>query len=386
MIPGRTRISRPIRHAVVLTIVIVAAWHYIDLGELWRTLKNVHWPWLGLMFAIATVDRLLMAGKWRQLLQHVGSRARFWPVVGVYYQAGFLQRFVPTSLSGDALRAILVTRRYGDSSGVMASIFVEKLVAVAAAIFIALIGLGLVVTSTRDDTLIQILLLLPVLLLLMTGALYLTLNRPLVSWIIAKIPGKQLRSKLHEIYELYAAYGAAKGLLFRNFLYCVLEQGAQVALFFTAAIALGVDASPVTLVAAITIGQCLRKLAIIFEGWLLGELTMVFVCSLLGIRESQALAFSLLARMVAMTAELPGALLLSRSAAGIGERPAGAPADRATLSTPSTRATPAPQATPAGPAPTANLATPADPAATANLATTADPVTQAPLAPREKHS
>jgi glycosyltransferase 2 family protein len=377
MIPGRTRISRPIRHAVVLTIVIVAVWHYIDLGELWRTLKNVHWPWLGLMFAIASVDRLLMAGKWRQLLQHVGSPARFWPIVWVYYQAGFLQRFVPTSLSGDALRAVLVTRRYGDSSGVMASIFVEKLVAVAAAIFIALVGLGMVVTSTRDDTLVQILLLLPLLLLLMTGALYLTLNRPLVRWIIERIPGGQLRSKLHEIHEHYAAYGSAKGLLFRNFLYCVLEQAAQVALFFTAAIALAVDASPVTLVAAIAIGQCLRKLAIIFEGWLLGELTMVFVCSLLGIRESQALAFSLLARMVAMTAELPGALLLSRSAAGIGERPAEAQADPATLPTPSTRARPATQGTPA---------TPVAQAAPAELATPADPVSHAPVATRQEHS
>lgn len=316
---SRNKLARIIQHVVVLGLVVLAIWHFIDLEELWLTLKRVQWPFLLLMLVLATIDRFLMGGKWQHLLWHSGIRAPFLAIVSIYYQATLVQRFVPSSLSGDAVRAVLVSRRFGNSSGVLASMVVEKLMAIFAAIFIALAGFGLLFAEAQNLILMQLLLLLPGLLVLVSAALLLSMNARLGCWVIDRLPGERLRRRLREIYLVYTAYGSAPKLLFGNFLYALLEQSVQVALFFTAALALQVDASPTTLLAAITIGQCLRKVAIILEGWLLGELTMVLVASLLGIPESQALAFSLLSRMVAIVAELPGALLLARSAVNISD-------------------------------------------------------------------
>jgi glycosyltransferase 2 family protein len=316
---NRSKLGPIVRHVIVLGLVVLAIWHFIDLEELWLTLKRVQWPFLSLMLVLATIDRFLMGGKWQHLLCHSGIRAPFLAVVSIYYQATLVQRFVPSSLSGDAVRAVLVSRRFGNSSAVLASMVVEKLIAVFAAIFIALAGFGLLFAEAQNLILMQLLLLLPGLLVVVSAALLLSMNARLGCWVIDRLPSERLRRRLREIYRVYIAYGSAPKLLFGNFLYALLEQSVQVALFFTAALALQVDASPTTLLAAITIGQCLRKVAIILEGWLLGELTMVLVASLLGIPESQALAFSLLSRMVAIVAELPGALLLARSAVNISD-------------------------------------------------------------------
>lgn len=88
-------------------------------------------------------------------------------------------------------------------------------------------------------------------------------------------------------------------------------------LWFVAALAIGVEVSLVTLFAALSVAHCLRKYAIILEGWLLGEFTMVMIASLFGIPQSQALAFSLLAHASAVVAALPGAVLFSRSAVSL---------------------------------------------------------------------
>ncbi|MEX0828098.1 MAG: lysylphosphatidylglycerol synthase transmembrane domain-containing protein [Haliea sp.] len=307
------RAASLIWHLVALAVVAAAAWHFIDFHDLWTTLRRAQWHWLYLLLALATLDRFLMAGKWHQLLRQAGNSATFPLVLNAYYQAAILQRLFPTSLGGDAVRAIIISGRAGGTSGVVATMVVEKLVAMLAAVFIAISGALLALsdgTRVTSGTLVAVI---PLLLVLTLVGLRISLHRPLVEWFIGWIPGQRLRRGLLGVYNDYAGFRNAPGVLFRNFLYCIVEQAVQVALLLGCAMALQVDASISTLIAAISIAQCLRKFAILLEGWLLGEFTMVFICSLFGVPESQALAFSLLGHAVAVVAATPGLLLFARS-------------------------------------------------------------------------
>src|SRR5690606_11701041 len=177
--------------------------------------------------------------KWLQLLRHVGSSATFASVLSAYYQVGFVQRFIPSSLSGDALRAFHIARQFKGTTGLLASMVVEKLVAMVAAIVLALIGLALVFSQHRGGDVWTLFLLVPGLLVAVVAALRLSLHRPLAAWILQRLPAR-VRPALTEIYEHYASFGAAPRLIGSHFILCLIEQVVQVGMWLAAALAIGV--------------------------------------------------------------------------------------------------------------------------------------------------
>jgi glycosyltransferase 2 family protein len=305
-------------HGLVLALIFYAAWRFIDFDEFRAALTSVHWPWLVLLLVLATIDRFLMAGKWLQLLRYVKSTATFAAVLSAYYQVGFMQRFIPSSLSGDALRAFHISRQFQGTSGMFATMVVEKLVAMIAAIVLALIGLGLVLTQHFEVEQSWLYILVPVLLLTVMVALRLSLHRPLAEWAIRLTPAR-IQVPLGRMYDHYESFRQAPQLLAWHFFYCMVEQVVQVLMWLVAALAIGVETPLITLFAALSIAQCIRKFAVILEGWLFGEFTMVLICSMFGIPQSQALAFSILAHACAVIAALPGAFLFSRSAVSLAD-------------------------------------------------------------------
>jgi uncharacterized protein (TIRG00374 family) len=317
--PRQKRALGILWHAAVITLVVAAASHFIDLSEVVETFTAVTWPWVALLLALATLDRFLMADKWLYLLRHVGSNAGFKDVLSAYYQAGFIQRCIPTSLSGDAMRAVVISGRHGHGTRVLASMVVERIIAMLSAAFIAVCGVIVILGDARDDPHELMLLSIPALLLVMVVGLRLTLYAPLAHGIIQALPSRRLRTELAKIYEHYSGFQSAPGLLVANFLYAVLEQCLQIVLLLGCALALGVDAEPLIIVAAVSIAQCVRKFALLLEGWVLGEFTSVVIYTALGIPGSQALAFSLLGQASHMIASLPGALLFARSTMNLRE-------------------------------------------------------------------
>jgi uncharacterized protein (TIRG00374 family) len=311
--PQKKRALGYLWHGVVITLVAAAAWRFIDFGEVADTMASVTWPWILLILGLATLDRFMMAHKWRYLLRRVGNAARFRDVLSAYYQAGFIQRCIPTSLSGDAMRAVVISGRHGGTTGVLASMVVERLLAMLSAVFIALCGALLIMSDARGEPLYMALMAIPALLVVMLIGLWLTLHRPLVDATLNWLPENSFRKALTNIYGHYSGFRDSPKLLLGNFLYCLLEQVVQVVLLLACAIALSVEADVLTIVAAVSIAQCLRKFALLIEGWVLGEFTSILVYTALGIPGAQALAFSLLGQVAHMIASLPGAVLFARS-------------------------------------------------------------------------
>jgi uncharacterized membrane protein YbhN (UPF0104 family) len=314
----KRRPARMALHGLVLATVLLAAWHFIDFGEFSRAIAAASLPWFLVLLGLATVDRFLMAGKWLQLLRHVGSGATFGAVLSAYYQVGFIQRFIPSSLSGDALRAFHISRQFKGTSGLLATMVVEKLVAMVAAIVLALAGLALVYSQRHQEDMWVLFAAVPLLLATVVVGLRLSLHRPLAEWAIRRLPAR-LRPTATQIYAHYASFGSAPRLISLHFFYCLVEQVVQVGMWLAAALAIGVETPVSTLFAALSVAQCIRKYAIIFEGWLFGEFTLVLICSMFGVPQSQALAFSLLAHAGAVIASLPGAFLFSRSAVSLAD-------------------------------------------------------------------
>lgn len=305
-------------HGAILAAVLTAAWHFIDFHEFARAVTGVHWQWVALVMGLSTLDRFLMAGKWLQLLRYVRSTATFGAVLGAYYQVAFLERFIPSSLSGDALRAVLISRRFHETNGVLATMVVEKLVAMLAAIVLALFGLGLLLTQRYGLEQWWLFALVPSLLLAAVAGLAISLHRPLASWLIHLLPAR-VRPVLTGIYAHYSSFRDAPRILSRHFLFCIVEQVVQVLMWLGAALAIGVETPVIMLFAALSVAQCVRKFAMLLDGWLLGEFSVVMVASMFGVPQTQAFTFSILAHACVVIASLPGAFLFSSSAIRLAE-------------------------------------------------------------------
>jgi glycosyltransferase 2 family protein len=305
-------------HGAILAAVLTAAWHFIDFHEFARSLTSVHWPWVALVMGLSTLDRFLMAGKWLQLLRHVGSSATFGALLGAYYQVAFLERLIPSSLSGDALRGTLICKRFQGTNGVLATMVVEKLVAMLAAIVLALFGLGLLLTQRYGLGQWWLFALVPALLIAAVAGLTLSLHRPLAAWFIRLLP-KRVQPVLTGIYGHYSSFRTVPRILGWHFFYCIVEQVVQVLMWLGAALAIGVETPVVVLFAALSVAQCVRKFAMLLDGWLLGEFSVVAIASLFGVPQTQAFTFSILAHACVVVASLPGAFLFGSSAIRLAE-------------------------------------------------------------------
>jgi hypothetical protein len=134
------RILNPLRFAVsggLLVFLIL----YADPLEIWEVWKNVDLRWLALAFLLQLVGIALSAAKWNVILAARGKQQPYSWALGTYLVGQFANNFLPTTVGGDALRAMQLGRRIGSYSQSSASIFIERLTGFLALSLIAVLAL-----------------------------------------------------------------------------------------------------------------------------------------------------------------------------------------------------------------------------------------------------
>lgn len=140
---------------ILLLAILTGLLYWADLGEVFAAIGGI--PPLILLGAllIATADRFMMALKWSQLVRAAGGPMGLMQAVRIYYQAGFTSMVLPTQLGPDLLRVYL-GKRLGISSGLLvASMTVEKVIAVLAGAFLAAAGLVYLGARLPADTRVE---------------------------------------------------------------------------------------------------------------------------------------------------------------------------------------------------------------------------------------
>lgn len=297
-------------------IMIAIAVKYIDFVSVWESITSISLEWGVLIFVLTTADRFLMSYKWLHLLHAAQVKASFWRVLNAYYQATFVQRLLPTALGGDALRAVLLTKSDGQGETVVASMVVEKLVGISAAILLGFLGL---MWAGRPElagfSTLYILLTLAAVVVGLLVMFKLSMSTSLVERLTTVLPAK-IQGLLRTTHSQYLMFADRKKVIASNFVLAFVEQSTQILILLCCATAISVDASPGTIIVAIAVSQLLRKFAIVIEGWMFGELTNVLVCVAFGIDQAEALAFSLLGHAISTIACAPGGWFFLRSAGG----------------------------------------------------------------------
>lgn len=302
--------------AILLIVVLAGLLYWADLGEVLAAVGGI--PPLILLAAllIATADRFMMALKWRQLVRTAGGEMGFMEAVRIYYQAGFTSMVLPTQLGPDLLRVYL-GKRLGNSGGLLvASLTVEKVIAVFVGAFLAAVGLIYLGATLPLHTRAEMWLGVNVGIALTLLALLLLFLSPL-----HRFAGRLLRNRLaprvysflKQLSKSALDYRGRPAALAVNFVLTLVENLIVLFLLLILGRAVGVALPLIPFLATLAAVSFIRRIAAYVESWGLAEALAVVMYALLGLDRNHAVALALMTYAIAMAAATPGVVFLMRS-------------------------------------------------------------------------
>ena len=284
-----------------------------DVGDLLAKLRHLGAREFTLLLVLMTCDRVLMALKWRLLLNIGGARLAPFSVIRIYYQGWLVGAFLPTHLGGDLLRALLVAHRTGVVHPVFASVVMEKMIGLISAVNWAIVG-GVVLGCWLQPGRAALWIGLGVLAALAFNGLFVaSLHDAVHDFALRTLAHyRQLRlmGVLHKLYGAYADFSQYPRTLLVNLLLTLLEHGLQLLILYTIVTSLRIDVGAVLFFAAASVQMLILRIPITPDGWGTGELAAIAVFGLVGVGAAAAFATSVIYRFLGVVATLPACLAL----------------------------------------------------------------------------
>jgi glycosyltransferase 2 family protein len=317
---ARNHVLRTTVKIVLVAAGVYALWRWVEWARVGASLLAMSAAGVLLAIALASVDRVLMGFKWRQLVRAAGGNLRMRDATSIYYQTSFADHVLPNLVTSEALRVYLGHSRGIPAPLLLGSMAIERVIGALAAI--ALAGAGLLVVAAElepqmrgasvDIVVIATIIAALVLLAAWWTALHRLAGRTLRRWIPPK-----LFSLLGKMSGALVAYRAQPAVLASNFLMAVGENLLTILTFYAIGRALGVGLPLIPFFAVIAVTSLVRRVAMYIEGRGLGEGSAIVMFTFLGVQRDTAVALTFAHYAVWLVASLPGAYLLLRSGVSV---------------------------------------------------------------------
>jgi uncharacterized protein (TIRG00374 family) len=300
--------------AVILLVLLI----WVDMGTVFSALGRLPPAGVFLALLLATVDRIAMALKWRQLITAVGGRLGLLEAVRIQYQAAAGGRVVPATVGGDLIRAWLAARLSVPHGVIFASLAVEKVMAMLASVMFALAGLLYVAGELPAGLDSRILVALVIggiaaagtaLALLLLAPAHRAGGRVIRALADRRVVPERVHSLLRQLSHALSIYRSRPAALVTNALLALGEQTIQFLKLLVIALGLGIAIAPVQFFAVIAVALFVRRVAGNFDSWGLGEGAGVVAFTILGLQPELAVALFVANFAVSTAAVIPGALL-----------------------------------------------------------------------------
>ncbi len=314
--PGRRRRQRNWLGWGLALFILGACALFLDLGRVASILGRIH-PAVALgLLLLLTFDRFLMAWKWALLLRVVGVHLPLTLVIRFYYQGSLTGLFLPSSIGGDLLRAGWVAQASGVKHGAFASLLMEKLIGLVGGVIWAIFGAVVLALHFHGELTSLWLALGAVALVAIVGGFALSLHEAVHGFVLAalgRFKAWRVLGLAHRLYETYALYSNAKGVLAWNLLLALAEHALQIVVFLLLTRSLGIEVAPLLLFAMTSVQfLVLRSIPISPDGWGVAELSAIGFYGLIGIGSEAAFSMMFLNHILITVACLPGLWFLLR--------------------------------------------------------------------------
>lgn len=295
-----------------LVVLVVS---YIDFRELFRILLNAN-PWYLLAVVILFyLDRAVMSYKWDLLLRTLGIAIPFSQIYEIYTIVPLSGLLLPATIGVDLVRFAIFSRYKVDNKAVLASMVVERLIALVAILILASLSLlgafFWMKNSWTTFAAVKWLLLIGAALTLGLIAAALIFRGLIEKLVIHLEPYRivgPLMRKLHNVYLLCYEYQNHPRTIITVSFWTVIEQMAPIVENFLLIYAFHIQVPFWGIAVVVPIIILAIRLPISLDGLGIQEGLYVALFGLLGVSVSQAFLVSTIARIIPVIASLPWGL------------------------------------------------------------------------------
>jgi len=294
---------------IIKLIITIAIFYFlfrnIDFVNFSKLIFNSHGGWIFVALLMQLTSTYLAAYRWFKISQLLVFKERLSFYVQSYFKGTFFNQVLPSSIGGDAVRIIDLTREGYDKRDALYGVFVDRIVGLVGLLVLNLLAtLIFFGTFERDFSLL-------IILITVSGisgfALLFHLHR---LTFLENIKGLNLFVKLaNRLNSLYAS----RMLLIKHISISVIVHLFSVLTMYGLSLALGLDLSFQTLLIAVPPVFLLTIVPISLAGWGVREGAMIGIFMLVGADQTKVLAMSILYGFLLILSALPGSYFWIKS-------------------------------------------------------------------------
>ena len=277
----------------ISVLLLIFLFRKVDLSAILVIVKNAQHLLLFVAFLVSTLCYVLAFIRWYMLLKAVKIDLSLNKAISSYSGGLFFNLFLPSTIGGDIVRSVDLSKHTRKPKEVIATVFLDRLSGYVGLVILAvtalLIGWDLVqIRAVLVSVIIITLILIAVLVVIFNTFVYKKLNSLLYSSKAGKI--RELITSLHEEIHLYRG---RKKVLINNVLLSVLIQVLSPLSFYIIALSLGLNQSLIYFMIFFPVIGAITLLPISIGGLGLRDATTVFFFSRIGVPKDLSFAMSL---------------------------------------------------------------------------------------------
>lgn len=288
-------------------LINYVGWREIS-NEFGKIIDNGGQNYIFYAFFAALLSVFLMTMRWQVLLRGYQLKSKISRLFSFYLIGLFFNNFLPSTIGGDIIRIYKVIEDLGERTAGFASVIIERLMGVAATLFMAFLALLFVWREFHNSQLLYL-----------SGSLFFIIilfffalirNRPfkLLLRLFDKLTIFKIGEKFNKLFEAIHYFRKRRRILGLVFILSFLSQSAIVFMNYLIARALSVEISLSFLFMVVPVTFILTMLPSI-NGIGVRELGFVGLLGEIGISNASALSLSFMNLIIPMIISILGAVL-----------------------------------------------------------------------------
>lgn len=274
--------------------LLVFLFRHVDKKAMLEMIASSDKRFLLLAFAVFFLPYMLCLYRWEMLLKAAKIYIPLKRVIFSYAGGIFFNLFLPSTIGGDVMRSIDLSKHTKRPRQVVATVLLDRLSGYIGLVLLALLALSFGWRTLEDKSImlsvtLVIAILVMVLLVLFNNFLYSKINRILNSLNLGRF-GEAVKNLHQEIYY----FRNDKKMILKNILLSFLVQSISPISSYIIALSLGIKISPVYFFIFLPIIGAITLLPISLGGLGLRDATTIFFFSKVGVGKDLAFAMSLL--------------------------------------------------------------------------------------------
>ena len=291
--------------------ILVAIFWVVDRQAIAKIFLEANALILVVALAVFILERVVSAARWRMLIAGIGPAPPLSRFVSLIFTSTFLAFFLPGGVGGEIFRIYGLTRGTVELSRALASVFVERVLALVALGILILWGLASSPFSTPAALIYAI-----VLSFLAIGFACALIFSPSVrrfaNWLLRSPKLAKVRAGLDKLYENFDVFLTHRKLLAWGLLAAIGFQLLRVVAVWIGAIALGLNLPFELFLYAVPIVNLVTQIPISIGGLGLREASFAALLGLAGVSLEAAISISLLTYALSILAVCPGAVTFAK--------------------------------------------------------------------------